>query len=45
MLDWKRDFIMETDASDVAVGGVLEQDQGQGPQPIAYCSPKLTPTE
>ena len=36
---------MTTDASLVAVGAVLEQDFGDGLQPVAYSSKKLTPTE
>ena len=36
------DFVIETDASNVAIGGVLSQDQGNGLQPIAYYSKKLT---
>ena len=36
------DFVIETDASNVAIGGVLSQNQGNGLQPIAYYSKKLT---
>ncbi|GJP30201.1 hypothetical protein CLOM_g23266 [Closterium sp. NIES-68] len=39
--DPKRDYVIEADASDQAVGGVLMQDQGNGLQPIAYLSKKL----
>ncbi|GJP77274.1 hypothetical protein CLOP_g7694 [Closterium sp. NIES-67] len=39
--DPKRDYVIEADASDQAVGAVLMQDQGNGPQPIAYLSKKL----
>ncbi|GJP37223.1 hypothetical protein CLOM_g21654 [Closterium sp. NIES-68] len=39
--DPKRDYVMEADASDQAVGAVLMQDQGNGLQPIAYLSKKL----
>ena len=35
-------FVIETDASNVAIGGVLSQDQGNELQPIAYYSKKLT---
>ena len=34
-------FTVTTDASDFAVGAVLMQDQGQGPQPIAFTSRKM----
>jgi hypothetical protein len=34
-----------TDASDFAVGAVLSQDQGQGPQPVAFTSHKMNPAE
>ena len=43
--DFDRPFVLTTDASLVAVGAVLEQDFGDGLQPIAYSSKKLTPTE
>ncbi|GJP65692.1 hypothetical protein CLOP_g22560 [Closterium sp. NIES-67] len=39
--DPKRDYVIEADASDQAVGAVLMQDQGNGLQPIAYLSKKL----
>jgi hypothetical protein len=45
MPDFSIPFLMETDASDRAVGAVLEQDFGRGPQPIAYFSRKLIPAE
>lgn len=45
MPDPDRDFILTTDASEVAVSGVLEQDHGDGPQPVAYASMKLTGAE
>src|SRR5437763_1339419 len=38
-------FTVTTDASDFAVGAVLQQDQGQGPQPVAYTSRKMNPAE
>ena len=34
-----------TDASDVAVGAILEQNFGSGLQPIAFASHKLNATE
>ncbi|GJP37618.1 hypothetical protein CLOM_g22008 [Closterium sp. NIES-68] len=39
--DPERDYVIEADASDQAVGAVLMQDQGSGLQPIAYLSKKL----
>ncbi|GJP51695.1 hypothetical protein CLOM_g10844, partial [Closterium sp. NIES-68] len=39
--DPERDYVIEADASDQAVGVVLMQDQGNGLQPIAYLSKKL----
>ena len=36
---------LSTDASDIAMGGVLEQILHGHPQPIAYFSRKLSPTE
>src|SRR3954463_12436004 len=38
-------FAITTDASNFAIGGVLTQDQGYGPQPIAYTSRKLSDRE
>ena len=38
-------FIVTTDASLVSVGAILEQDFGQGLQPVAYESRKLNPAE
>jgi hypothetical protein len=38
-------FILETDASATAIGGVLSQDQGRGPQPVAYYSLTLDATQ
>ena len=43
--DFERQFIITTDASDVAIGAILEQDFGSGLQPIAFSSRKLNPTE
>ncbi|GJP58391.1 hypothetical protein CLOP_g23643, partial [Closterium sp. NIES-67] len=39
--DPERDYVIEADASDQAVGAVLMQDQGNGLQPITYLSKKL----
>ena len=38
-------YVLRTDASDVGLGSVLLQDQGQGLQPIAYASRKLRGAE
>ena len=38
-------FLVQTDASDAAIGGVLMQDQGKGYQPIAFGSRSLIPAE
>ncbi len=43
--DPNTEFIVATDASDFAVGGVIMQDVGAGPQPIAFASRKLQPNE
>ena len=45
MPDVDRPFVVTTDASAVAVGAILEQDLGQGLQPVAFESRKLNPTE
>ncbi|CAI7900352.1 unnamed protein product [Closterium sp. NIES-54] len=39
--DPEKDYVVEADASDQAVGAVLMQDHGNGLQPIAYLSKKL----
>lgn len=43
--DPEKPFILYTDASDIAVGAVVMQDFGSGPQPIAYMSRKHRPAE
>ena len=43
--DPTKPFTVTTDASDLAIGAVLSQDQGKGDQPIAYESRKLSPAE
>ena len=43
--DFEKPFVVTTDASLIAVGGILQQEQGNGLQPIAFASKKLTPTE
>jgi hypothetical protein len=41
--DSTKPFVVGTDASDFAIGAVLQQDHGKGLQPIAFLSRKLTP--
>jgi len=41
LLDFNKTFYVMTDASDLATGAALMQDQGQGLQPIAFESRKL----
>ena len=43
--DPDKQYVVNTDASDFAVGAVLQQDNGNGLQPVAYCSHKLSDTE
>ena len=38
-------FVINSDASDEAVGAVLQQDRGKGLQPVAYFSATLTETQ
>ena len=42
--DFEKQFVVTTDASDVAVGEVLEQDFGSSLQPVAFTSRKLNST-
>ena len=43
--DFDRQFVVTTDASDAAVGAILEQDFGNGLQPVAFASRKLNGAE
>ena len=43
--DFERKFTVTTDASEVSVGAILQQDFGEGLQPICYESKKLNPAE
>ena len=43
--DFDREFTVTTDASEVSVGAILQQDFGQGLQPICYDSKKLSLAE
>ena len=44
--DFERDFVLQTDASDVGVGAVLSQvDDTGADHPVAYFSRKLPPRE
>ena len=43
--DFDFTFVVTTDASLVSVGAILEQDFGQGLQPVAYESRKLDAAE
>ena len=43
--DFEKQFIVTTDASDAAVGAILEQDFGNGLQPVAFASRKLNGAE
>ena len=43
--DFSKPFIMEPDASDLAVGAVLLQEYDDGLHPIAYFSKKYLPAE
>ena len=43
--DFERQFVVTSDASDVSVGAILEQDFAHGLQPIAFASRKLNNAE
>ena len=43
--DWSLLFHISTDASDMAIGGVLGQKEGQAPYSIYFISKNLTPAE
>jgi len=43
--DLTKPFVVHTDASSFALGGVLQQDDGHGLQPVAYESRKLNSAE
>ena len=43
--DFDREFTVTTDASEVSVGAILQQDHGNGLQPVCYESRKLNPAE
>ena len=43
--NFERQFVVTTDASDAAVGAILEQDLGNGLQPVAFASRKLNTAE
>ena len=43
--DFDRQFVVTTDASDAAVGAILEQDFGNGLQPVAFANRKLNDAE
>ena len=43
--DFEKQFVVTTDASDVAVGAILEQNFGSGLQPNAFASRNLNATE
>ena len=43
--DWSKPFVLQTDASDHAVGGVLLQEYSDGLHPVCYHSHKYLPAE
>jgi phospholipid-translocating ATPase len=43
--DFTRPFILQTDASNNAIGAVLSQQMADGEHPVAYLSKKLLPRE
>ena len=45
LTDFERQFVVTTDASDAVVGAILEQNFGNGLQPMAFASRKLNGAE
>ena len=45
LADFELPFVITTDASDVAVGAILEQNHGRGLQPVAFTSRELNSTK
>ena len=45
LLDFEREFVVTTDASEVLVGAILQQDFGNGLQHVCYESKKLEPRQ
>ena len=43
--NFDRQFVVTTDANDVSVGAILEQDFGYGLQPVAFAPRKLNKAE
>lgn len=43
--DFKKEFVVQTDASDVGLGAVLSQEVGGEEHPVTYLSRKLSPAE
>ena len=43
--DFSKEFVVTTDASLVSAGAILQQDFGEGIQPVAYASRKFIPAE
>jgi hypothetical protein len=43
--DFKKPFVVGTDASDFAVGATFQQTSGRGLQPVAFLSHKLSQAE
>lgn len=43
--DFDKEFLLQTDASDVGIGAVLCQRYGDADKPVAYFSRKLLPRE
>jgi hypothetical protein len=41
----EKPFLVTTDASDIAIGAVISQNNGKGDQPVAFESRKLSPAE